>query len=181
MKRMIVPFAGILLVSLILAACNDTNGNETEADQDTNIANNNEQDNSTGEQEGNSSNADTSNGEADSTNDEMKQKLDNLNYSEIEVEIDYGKDKEYEAEIEQDNGIIEAELEDELNGENLTGKEAFDKIYPSVEKLTIQQDTDKNDAINQTLDALNLDSDYIKFELELTLQDGTKIEFEDKK
>lgn len=182
MKRIIL-LAGMFIIAITLVACGDNNGDDADKDQDTGMTNNEDQDNSQDENadDDQADNNDTNADNKDNDNDEMKQKMDDLDYSEIEVEIDYGKDKEYEAEIEQDNDVIEADLEDEINGDDLNGKEAFDKIYPAVEKLTIDQDTNKEDAIKQTLDAFELDSDYEKFELELTLQDGKKIEFEDKK
>lgn len=181
MKR-ITLLVGMFIVAITLVACGDNNSDDADKDQDTGMANNENQDNNEDENadDDQANNDDTNADNEDDDNDEMKQKMDDLDYSEIEVEIDYGKNKEYEAEIEQDNGVIEADLEDEINGDDLNGKEAFDKIYPNVKKLTIDGDTDKADAIKQTLDAFDLDSDYQEFELELTLQDGEKIEFEDK-
>jgi hypothetical protein len=190
MKRILL-LAGMFIVAITLAACGNTDNNDNAGDnQDSGMTNNEDQDNNAGDQADDQDNnsddqADVENtGDNDSTdsdNDEMKQKMDDIDYDEIEVEIDYGKNKEYEAEIEQDNGVIEADLEDEINGDDLNGKEAFDKIYPNVKKLTIDKNTEKADAIKQTLDAFDLDSDYVKFELELTFKDGTKVEFEDKK
>ncbi len=43
----------------------------------------------------------------------MKEKMDQLTYDEFELEVDYGKDQEYE--IEQDIGKVEATVEDELS------------------------------------------------------------------
>lgn len=184
MKR-IIMLTGLFIVALTLVACGNTN------DQDTGVADNEDQaeadnadentDDDQADDEATDMDNDDDNGatDHDSDNDEMKQRMDELDYAEIEIEVDYGKNKEYEAEIEQDNGVVEADLEDELNGDDLNGKEAFDKIYPNVDKLTIDQDTDKEEAIQQTLDAFDLDSDYNQFEIEITFQDGTKLEFED--
>lgn len=112
----------------------------------------------------------------------MKQKMSELDYTDFELEVDYGSDQEYEAEIEQNKAkdTVEADLEDELNGDDLKGQEAFDKIYPLVEQLTIDQDTSKADAIAEVLDAFDLNDNYEALEIEITFSDGTKIEFEDK-
>ncbi|HLR09630.1 MAG TPA: YusW family protein [Bacillota bacterium] len=117
----------------------------------------------------------------DQTDDEqaaMKNKLEQLGYKEIEIEVSYGDDKEYEAEIEQ-NSMVTAELEDELNDEYLKGMEAFDAIYPYAEQLSLTPNTDMETAINAVLDAFDLDADYEQFELEITFQDGKELEFED--
>lgn len=186
MKRLFLLIATLLLATG-LAACGTTqnDNDDTNADQtEQEIADTEDQDNNADEQtdKGDNTGNTANDNDADATsNDEMKEKMDKLDYSEIEIEIDYGKDKEYEAEIEQDNGIIEADLEDELNGIDVKGEEAFNKIYPHVEKLTIDRDTKKRDAIDDVLKAFDLDPDYQEFEVKITFPDGTKVEFEDKK
>src|SRR5699024_12484996 len=107
----------------------------------------------------------------------MKSKMDELDYVDFELEVDYGQDKEYEAEIEQKEGNVKADLEDEINGEDLNGQEAFDKIYPLVDKLTISKDTEKEDVIEEVLEVFDLDDDYRELELEFTFSDGVKTEF----
>ncbi|MBM7599736.1 hypothetical protein JOC34_002104 [Virgibacillus halotolerans] len=184
MKRILL-LASMFIVAITLVACGDTNNNDdTSGDQDTGMENNEDQDNDADENadDNQADNGDTATDNAadNNDNDDMKQKMDELDYTDFELEVDYGKNKEYEAEIEQDNGKVEADLEDELNGDDVNGQEAFDKIYPNVKKLTIDQNTEKADAIQQTLDAFDLDSDYVKFEVEITFKDGTKVEFEDK-
>ena len=81
----------------------------------------------------------------------MKNMMDELNFDEIEIEISYGKDQEYEVEIERhSNDDIDAEIEDELNGEDINDDlEAFNKLYPKVKQLDIEQDTDKEEVIKQ--------------------------------
>lgn len=171
MKRILLLTA-LFLLALMVTACGDQKDNDNNASQDDGVTTN---------EDDNQDDADEQATTDDDAPGDMKSKMDELDYSDFELEVDYGKDKEYEAEIEQDNGNIEADLEDEINGEDLNGEEAFNKIYPNVKKLTIDQKTDKQDAINQTLDAFELDSDYNKFEVEITLKDGTKIEYEDRK
>ena len=180
-----------LLLTVFLAACgtqnNDDDTNADQADegtmQDENQDNrNNKNDQNDDENMDDEDNSTDNNNETDAaSNDDMKQKMDELDYTDFQLEVDYGKNKEYEAEIEQDNDRIEADLEDEINGVDVNGEEAFNKIYPKVKKLTIDANTNKDDAIMEVLKAFDLDPDYDKFELELTFKDGKKVEFEDKK
>ncbi len=61
----------------------------------------------------------------------------------------------------------------------LRGKVAFDSIYQKVKKLTISKDTNKKDAIDHILKSFDLPADYKNFELEIILNDGTKLEYVD--
>ena|SRR5690625_3844856 len=192
MKRPFLLMATLLLI-VFLAACGTQNNDEANnADQaDEGTMNNEDQnnDNNTDDQndDENMDNEDntTDNNKTDAaSNDDMKQKMDELDYTDFELEVDYGDNKEYEAKIEiddDDNNRVEADLEDDINGVDINGQEAFNKIHPKVKKLTIDANTSKKDAIMEALKAFDLDPDYNKFELELTFKDGKKVEFEDKK
>ncbi|WOV84204.1 YusW family protein [Sporosarcina jeotgali] len=174
----------VLATALLLGACGS---NDTSTDKDTTgttaepgTVTDDSADTNTN---ANSSDSTSTNGSMDSDSDQdyMKEKMDKLTYDEFELEVDYGKDKEYEIEIEQDNGKVEATVEDELSNTDLKGRAAFDEIYPNLEKLDITETTSKEQAIQQTLDAFGLKDDYMKFGIEITMPDGQKIEFEDKK
>jgi len=170
MKRVLIFFT-VATLTLLFSACGDGNNNNTDnINGDT--SNSPEVD----------SNGNSNQVEDDANAGDMQEKMANLPYTDFELEVDYGPDQEYEAEIEQnkEKGEIEADLEDELSGKDLNGQEAFDEIFPLVEKLTISQETEKDDAIEQVLEVFDLDDDYEKFELEITFSDGTKIEFEDR-
>ncbi|GKV68529.1 hypothetical protein NCCP2716_10270 [Sporosarcina sp. NCCP-2716] len=191
----------VLALSLLLGACgnsDDSNSNGTAGTEDTSTEQGTVNDTDTGmddsgtdstdgtsgtDTSGDSSSTDSSSGSSDTAagQDDMKEKMDKLGYDEFELEVDYGKDKEYEIEIEQDNGVIESAVEDELTDQNLKGQEAFDEIYPKLEKLNINDTTSKEDAIQQALDAFGLKDDYVKFDMEITMPDGKKLNFEDKK
>lgn len=175
----------VILFSIFLAACgNQADNNDTSSNNDNADTGNQAQDEADNENDADDESDDAANDTQADSDEEMIDKMKELDYAEIEVEIDYGKDNEYEAEIEQDKdkNEIEAELEDEVKENiDIKGKEAFDKIYPNVKKLTIDQNTSKEDAIDQVLEAFDLDSNYEEFELEITFQDDTELEFEDKK
>ncbi|GEN84455.1 hypothetical protein SLU01_27670 [Sporosarcina luteola] len=170
----------VLLLSLTLIACNENKGNQNQepavTENGTSVKN-----------EGNSSNDDqedsTEVGQDNVSNqDDMQTQMKELEYAEFELEVEYADGTEYEAEIEKrKDGTIKAEIEDSLNFVDINGAEAFNKLYPLVKQLGITQQTTKDKAISQTLSIFNLPTDYTKFELELRFNDGTKLEFEDKK
>lgn len=175
----------ILTLSIIIAACGQSNDTGNLDDQNEGITNNGQQNNNNDFQNNENNvvdNDDTNQNEDQGTDsDDMEKKMEDLEYTDFELEVDYGNDQEYEAEIEQDKSTgVKAKLEDELSGVDIKGEEAFNEIFPMVEKLTIGQETSKEDAIKETLEVFGLDADYTKFELELTFKDGTKLEFEDR-
>ena len=170
----------ILLLSLTLIACNkdemDQNKEPVVTENGTNVKN-----------EGNASNDDQGNStEVGQDNvagqNDMQARMDELDYIEFELEVEYAGDTEYEVEIEQKKvGLIKAEIEDSLNHVEKKGVEAFNELFPLVQELNITQQTKKEDAISKVLTTFDLPTDYTKFDLEITFNDGTKIEFEDRK
>ncbi|MDY0394417.1 YusW family protein [Virgibacillus halophilus] len=186
-----------LLLAVFLTACgqNDSqSNNETEkgSTQENSEKSEDNIDNGNGQKPADDNQSDdknTSDNESNGTSstdeaknqDDMKKMMKNLDFKEIEVEISYGKNKEYEAEIEHhDNGNIEAEVEDEIHNEDISDDvKAFNSVYPKAKKLNIDKNTKKQDAIDQVLKAFDLQSDYEKFEVEFTFDDGTKLSFED--
>lgn len=172
MKRL---FFSIIFVTVltVFPACNNENDAKTNNNQLDDIVVNENDNNNGAEVEENINN--------DDPNEYMIKKMEQTNYNSFELEVDYPNDKEYEAEIKIRNNIVKAELEDELNGVELHGLEAFDHIFPIVEMLKVDRNTGKQEAINDVLKAFNLASNYQKLELEIVLTDGMKIEFKDKK
>src|SRR5690625_4224737 len=76
----------------------------------------------------------------------MESQMQELNFSEIEVEVEYDNDEEFEVEIEaDDHRSYTAEVEDELNNTYLFGREAFDFIYEKVQDLDVASDSDQNE------------------------------------
>lgn len=178
-------FLSITLLSFVLVACGGNTDGEDQSDNGSTNESTTTEDNTDDTQQEETDQADdqTTDDDQDSAGeaDDMMQKMDELDYKDFELAVDYGQDKEFEADIEQKNNGVEADLEDDINGENLNAEAAFDKIYPNVEKLNIDKDTDKEDAIAQVLEAFELDDNYEEFELEIKFKDGNKIEFEDRK
>ena len=171
MKQILFIFLTVLCISLLTACGNQTNETDNNKDQKNVTQNGN----------GKTTNINTSN-QLQNTQEqnEMKAKMGKLDFSEIDLEVSYGEQKEYDAEINYDNsGNIGGEFDDDINNEHLKGKVAFDGIYPKVEKLTISKDTNKKDAIDQILKSFDLPTDYNTFELEIVFNDGTIMEYVD--
>ncbi|MDY0404346.1 YusW family protein [Virgibacillus sp. 179-BFC.A HS] len=190
-----IAICSALLLAIFLTACsqndqtdNKTNNDSTQESSNAggDINNNNGQKPADDNQSDNNKSTENNSGASTSTDvaknqDDMKKMMQDLDFKEIELEISYGKNKEYEAEIEHhDNGDIEAEVEDEIHNEDISDDvKAFNSIYPKAKKLQIDKNTEKQDAIDQVLNAFDLQSDYEKFEVEFTFDDGTKLTFED--
>lgn len=112
----------------------------------------------------------------------MREKMAELNFSEIEIDVEYQGGKEYEAEIDQDrNEPILAKVEDDLNNVYLRGREAFDHIFERASKLDLTSNSTKQQVIDQVLDVFNLPNDYIKMDVEIKFDDGKKIDIEDRR
>lgn len=166
----------ILALSVVTACTNDSNDNVKNPIVEDLADNTNNQENDT--------TTDPENESIENDNDQtaMQEKMDKLDFQEFELEVDYPDDIEYEAEIEKKStGLIEAELEDEAANIKLKGLQAFDEIYPLVEKLDITKDSSKEDVINKVITAFDLAEDYTKIEVEITFNDGTKMEQEVKR
>src|SRR5699024_4809232 len=180
MRKVIVLFSAIFMV-LFLAACSTDDGADSGDDNDVPTAED-EAENTDEQDQADDDNNDIDEsveGEEDKDVDDsqqaedqadMKKLMDDLNTDELDIEISYGSDQEYEVEIDHhDNGDIGADVEDEVSGEDLDNDlDAFNKLYPLVKQLEIEQDTDKEEVIQQVLDVFDLEDNYEKFEVEIT-------------
>lgn len=168
----------VLATALLLGACGN---NDTTPKKDTTTESGTVTDESANNTGTGDSTGTTDSTVSDSDQAYMKEQMDKLTYDEFELEVEYEKNQEYDIEIEQDNGKVEATVDDELTNTALKGKEAFDEIYPKLEKIDITETTTKEQAIQQALDAFGLKEDYVKFDIKVTMPDGQKMEYEDKK
>ena len=188
MKKLPPLSSTLFAAALLLGACNSTANNDkvTDTNQTENSGTANETDTGTDTNTTNgtdtNSGADTNSGtETSGDQAAMMKKMEELDYAEFEIEVDYAEDKEYEASIEVDNGQLESKLEDELNNREVKGQEAFDEIYPRLKNFTFTKDMPKEEAIRNALEAFDLPDDYVKFDLEVTFKDNTEISIEDRK
>lgn len=192
MKKVYLVITSVFLIGF-LAACgaNDNNDsvnapNETNQEVDTennNVVNNSEENEANGDAINDNDDDATNNNDIETTEKlSMNEKMDQLNFAEIEVEVDYGDDQEYEAEIEKkSNDDYEVEIEDELTNTYLKGEEAFNELYPIFKKLDITADSTKEEVIDAVLKSFDLEEDYKEIEVEVTFHDGTELEYEDEK
>src|SRR5690625_2125935 len=175
---------GMLILAIAIVGCNQTEDQEQNQDQEQDQNQDQEQDQNQDQEGTTGSEFDDEAVEDDSSDtaglDEMTKQMEKLGYSDFELEVKYEDDIEYEAELKQGNNSIEADLEDEMNDVDIKGEEAFDKLFQLVEQLTIEQNTEKEEAISEILDVFDLDDNYKEFELEITFNDGVKLEYEDR-
>src|SRR5699024_1009939 len=114
---------------------------------------------------------------------DMKKMMEELDFREFDLEVEYADDKEFDVEIDhQSDGRIEAEVDDEINGVHIEDDlEAFNYLYPYVNQLNIDKEMDKQDVIDQLLDVFSLEGDYVEFKVEFEFHDGTELKIKDKK
>lgn len=179
MSKLVPLSSTIFAAALLLGACNSS------ADNDNNTVDNTTsgtEDTETGTDNSTNTGTDTNTGtETSGDQSDMMKKMEELDYAKFEIEVDYGKDKEYEASIEIDDGLLESKLEDELNNRKVIGQKAFDEIYPRLKNFSFKKDMPKDEAIRNALNAFDLPDDYVKFEMEVTFRDNTEISIEDRK
>ncbi|MCM3088299.1 YusW family protein [Bhargavaea ginsengi] len=109
---------------------------------------------------------------------DMRKKMQALDYTEFELEVEYDNDEEYEAQLElkSDNSVV-AGYEDDMNGIKKQGIEAFNDLYPLVEQLELTPSSNQEEEIRKVLSTFSLPDDFSDFSLELRFSDGTKHEF----
>ncbi|MEI3607397.1 YusW family protein [Pseudogracilibacillus sp. SE30717A] len=182
MKRIIINLASLALL-LTITACGYNNQGQTGTN--TNNERNENTINTTEDVR-----PDTMSNDEDATfdynatqyNDYMKEKMDELNFTAISIEVKYSDGKEFEANIDQDrNEPIEAELEDELTNNHVTGKAAFDQIYVKIKDLNLKSDSEQQHVIDQILKAFDLPKDYSIIDIDILFNDGNKIDIEKNK
>lgn len=189
--KMLVRFMFTIMLIGLLAACGsnttDDNGSEQNETIDTEEPATEEGSSQTTEEgsidedddDADEEDATTSGAENDSA--VIKEKMEELGFSEIEIDVDYVDGSDFEVDIDKDGqGNYQAKLEDEINNKKLKGIEAFDALYPALQKLEITKDSSQDEVINQVISAFELNGDYKEIDVEIIFSDGTKIEFEDR-
>ncbi|WP_424237075.1 YusW family protein [Bhargavaea ginsengi] len=110
---------------------------------------------------------------------DMRKKMQAMDYTEFELEVEYDNDEEYEAQLElkSDDSVV-AGYEDDMNSIKKQGIEAFNDLYPLVEQLELKPSSNQEEEIQKVLSTFSLPDDFTDFSLELRFIDGTKHEFE---
>ncbi|MCJ8009897.1 YusW family protein [Lederbergia wuyishanensis] len=180
MKRLYSSLLGVTLVFGLAACSNDpsVDNNPKEQVVPTKTSKNaNTPDDKSIENSGNKSVGNVGNDQ------EAADRMKELNFSKFDLEVQYDNDQDIDFEYEQrsDNGDYKAELEDTINDRKLKGVEAFSMIYTQLKGLDINENTPKEEVIQEFLKRFNLSENYNSFELEYTFKDGRKMEIKDNK
>ena len=101
-----------------------------------------------------------------------------ISFKEFEMDVDYeGNDNDFEVSYESE-GNVEAVYEDERNMMMLAGDDAYQEIEPALSSLDINADTSNEEVIQAVIDAFEVEEGYQSIEIEITFEDGTKKEYE---
>lgn len=172
MIKTLLKYKCILFSLIFLFACSPaSNELNEESVRDTEVE-------SSIEEQSNNTNNDAKGSISNEDQTYMEEKLSNSYFKEVDVDIQYTNDRDYEFEISRDDGKIEASVEDDLSGSELKGREAFDFIFDRMKDLSIDRNTSFDSLADQIVGSFKLDSDYVKFDVEITFQDGTKLEYD---
>jgi len=162
-----------VFLSCVLIACGNTN--DTVENENTTL---NEENNT--EDLADTTNETTQDTTIDPDQDKIITQMEKINFTEFELDLDYDNDVDYEVDLEREsNGHYKVKLEDDINNLKLKGMEAFEHIYPIIENLSIVEDSNQDDVIEQVLNAFGLDDNYRKFELEVKYNNGVEKEYRD--
>ncbi|EDL63654.1 YusW family protein [Bacillus sp. SG-1] len=102
-----------------------------------------------------------------------------FDYFEIDVEYPDMLEAAYEVEYEKEDDGLEASLDDNINGEELDGAQAFETLYPIfTEQLTFDETTDQEEIVSQLVKGFNLREDFEFMEVDIDMSNGESIEFE---
>lgn len=166
----------IIFIISILAACSAPNNNQLPNDNSREVPTSEERDSDIGKDNINSN-------ELASETDQqtyMKEKLADSYFERVEIEVEYPNNLEYEVEIDKDNDLIKAKIDDDLEGRELIGIKAFDFIYERMEELAITPTSNIDDIAEQVISLFDLPNDYEEIEVEIHFHNGSKLELEDK-
>jgi hypothetical protein len=104
-----------------------------------------------------------------------------IKFDYFEVNVDYPDMEEaaYQVEYEKENNGLEASIDDNINGQEQDGAQAFETLYPIfTEQLTFDETTNQEEVVSQLVEGLNLREDFQSMEVDIDLSNGETIEFE---
>ncbi|RAZ80867.1 YusW family protein [Planococcus halotolerans] len=100
-------------------------------------------------------------------------------FTDFELDVDYpDQDDALTASYEEIRDQVEAEYEDKLSNETLTGNDAFDKLEPLLAELELTEDMSEEDVISKVTEVFNIDSNFESIEVEVTYPEGTDKEYQ---
>lgn len=136
--KMKFAFPIVVAGALALTACGTDGAGEAAPEEEAEAAETAAGENG-GAGEGTDSESTVKSQAADGTGQaDMRKKMQALDYTEFELEVEYGNDEEYEAQLElKSDGSVAADYEDDMNSIKKQGIEAFNDLYPLVEQLEL--------------------------------------------
>lgn len=180
MKKLAYTIVGIALI-LGLTACKDDPSIDNHPKEQITAPNNNKEEARAPIDQSNE------NSEANSSeyidDPDASEQMASLPFTDFDLEVKYSPTKKFDVDYEQknENGRYEAEIKDDINNAKLVGKEAFNSIYNQFKNVELTKDMPQEEVIQTLLKSFELDGNYTEFDVDYTLKDGTKVDFEDKK
>lgn len=154
----------ICFMTFMATGCNDDNNSQSTNDNTANE-----------ESSHNTSNSDQdTNMDANSNASETK---NDTPFNEFSLEVKYADNKEYEADYEYENNIIDASIEDDLNNKRVTGDEAVKQLHDILKSLDINAQTSEEDVISKVISSFDLSDNYQEIDVDITFKDGTEKEY----
>ncbi len=102
-------------------------------------------------------------------------------FTNFDLVVDYPDNKNYDVDYDNEQEGMEAEIEDTLNQNNLSGDEAFEELKPKFEKLTFDQNTKNEDVLSEVKEVFEINEDYTRIKVEVEFADGTEKEYSEQK
>lgn len=102
-------------------------------------------------------------------------------FTNFDLDVDYPDNKNYDVDYDNEQEGMEAEIEDTLNQNNLSGDEAFEELKPKFEKLTFDQNTKNEDVLSEVKEVFEINEDYTRIKVEVEFADGTEKEYSEQK
>lgn len=156
MKKLLTLFAVIFTSAFIITACgNDDENSKVNPDQ---------------------SKSDMASQPVMNQTD-MGDKMDQLNYTVYDFDVLYNG-SEFEGEIANDDGLIEAEFYNPFVDVTARGSDAFEKMFPVLQELELNENMTDKEAIAESIAAFDLPEDFLKAELTVTFESGVEKEYE---
>ncbi|KIL43799.1 YusW family protein [Jeotgalibacillus soli] len=119
---------------------------------------------------------DTANQDSEAVGTPTNSASDNtaVSYLEFDLDVDYeGDNNDVDVSYESEENI-EASYEDEREGINLTGNDAYSELEPILTGFDFTADTPDDEVVQVVMDAFSLEENYQSFELEVKYPDGTE-------
>lgn len=159
----------------LLYACN--NNDDTKVDKNKDVTGNNSTVNET------TNNNNNNNNDKEDERERTGVKVADVNYAftDFDLDVEYADHKSYDVEYENDGTNIYAELEDDLNGGEYKGDQAYEKFVDALKQLKFDENTSDEDVRKEVLKAFALDENYQSFELDVKFKNGTEKHYHDNK